>query len=217
MNKRRILGVALSLCVVAILAVGASLAFFTDTKTATNTFTMGNVLIKLDETDVTNPEGDRVQNNEYHVYPGAVVTKDPIVHNVGKNAAYIRATVNVENWMNACAAYYPEFEKRFGQEGYEQSLMQLVDDKELGEGWSIVGVGAGTPFEMGNFSAKFILKYEGTLAAEADTTAMFTKIKVPAGITNGNTLGTITVKAEAIQADGFDTWEAAFAAFDAQK
>lgn len=215
MNKRRILGVALSLCVVAILAVGASLAFFTDTKTATNTFTMGNVLIKLDETDVKNPTGDRVKENNYDVYPGAVVTKDPIVHNVGKNAAYIRATVNVENWMNTCAAYYPEFEKRFDQEGYEQSLKLLVD--ELGEGWSIVGVGAGTPFEMGNFSAKFILKYEDTLAAEADTTAMFTKIKVPAGITNGNTLGTITVKAEAIQADGFDTWEAAFAAFDAQK
>lgn len=217
MNKRRILGVALSLCVVAILAVGASLAFFTDTQTATNTFTMGNVKIKLDETDVTNPEGDRVQKNEYNVYPGAVVTKDPIVHNVGENAAYIRATVNVENWMNACAAYYPEFKKSYPQEGYEQSLMLLVDDEELGEGWSIVGVGAGTPFEIGNFSAKFILKYAGTLAVGADTTAMFTKVKVPAGITNGNTLGTITVKAEAMQADGFDTWEAAFAAFDAQK
>lgn len=215
MNKRRILGIALSLCVVAILAVGASLAFFTDTKTATNTFTMGNVLIKLDETDVTNPEGDRVQNNEYNVYPGAVVTKDPIVHNVGKNAAYIRATVNVENWMNTCAAYYPEYKKTYGQEGYEQSLMLLVD--KLGEGWSIVGVEPGKPFELTNFSAKFILKYEGTLAVGADTTAMFTKVKVPAGITNGNTLGTITVKAEAMQADGFDTWEAAFAAFDAQK
>lgn len=215
MNKRRILGVALSLCIVAILAVGASLAFFTDTKTATNTFTMGNVLIKLDETDVKNPTGERVKENNYDVYPGAVVTKDPIVHNVGKNAAYIRATVNVENWMNTCGAYYPEFGKTFGQEGYEQSLMRLVD--KLGEGWSIVGVGAGTPFEIGNFSAKFILKYAGTLAAGTDTTAMFTEVKVPAGITNGNTLGTITVKAEAIQADGFDTWEAAFAAFDAQK
>ncbi len=36
----------------AIAIVGASLAYFTDTKTATNTFTMGNVQIKLDETDV---------------------------------------------------------------------------------------------------------------------------------------------------------------------
>lgn len=99
------------------------------------------------------------------------------------------------------------------QLGYEQSLMLLVD--ALGEGWSIVGVTTGTPFEMGNFSAKFILKYDGTLASGADTTAMFNQVKIPAAIENGQTFGTITVKAEAIQADGFDTWEAAFAAFDA--
>lgn len=63
--------------------------------------------------------------------------------------------------------------------------------------------------------AKFILKYDGTLASGADTTAMFNQVKIPAAIENGQTFGTITVKAEAIQADGFDTWEAAFAAFDA--
>ena len=40
-------------------------------------------------------------------------------------------------------------------------------------------------------------------------------MKIPAAIENGQSFGTITVKAEAIQADGFDTWEAAFAAFDA--
>lgn len=68
---------------------------------------------------------------------------------------------------------------------------------------------------MDNSSAKFILKYDGTLASGADTTAMFNQVKIPAAIENGQTFGTITVKAEAIQADGFDTWEAAFAAFDA--
>ena len=49
MNKRRILAIAMSLCIVAILAVGASLAYFTDTDNATNTFTVGNVEIKLIE------------------------------------------------------------------------------------------------------------------------------------------------------------------------
>lgn len=121
--KKKLTAIFLCVALVAIAIVGASLAYFTDTKTATNTFTMGDVKIKLDETNVNDPEGDRVTSNEYNVYPGAVVTKDPIVHNVGQNAAYIRATVNVENWMNMCAAYFPDFDITYPNQGYEQSLM----------------------------------------------------------------------------------------------
>lgn len=214
MTKKRFVAILLCVTLVALAAIGATFAYLTDSKTVNNTFTMGNVAIKLDETDIKNPTGDRVTSNEYDVYPGAVVKKDPIVHNTGKNAAYIRATINVENWMNNCAAYYPEFGIAYPSAGYEQSLLLLVD--ALGEGWSIVGVETGKPFELGNFSAKFILKYDGTLASGADTTAMFNQVKVPAGIKNGNDFGAITVVAQAIQADGFDTWEAAFAAYDAK-
>ena len=107
MTKKRFVAILLCVTLVALAAIGATFAYLTDTKTVNNTFTMGNVKIKLDETNVNDPTGDRVTSNEYNVYPGAVVTKDPIVHNVGKNAAYIRATVNVSNWMNLCAAYFP--------------------------------------------------------------------------------------------------------------
>lgn len=214
MTKKRFVAILLCVTLVALAAIGATFAYLTDSKTVNNTFTMGNVAIKLDETDIKNPTGDRVTSNEYNVYPGAVVKKDPIVHNTGKNAAYIRATINVENWMNNCAAYYPEFGIAYPSAGYEQSLLLLVD--ALGNGWSIVGVETGKPFELGNFSAKFILKYDGTLASGADTTAMFNNVKVPAGIKNGNDFGAITVVAQAIQADGFDTWEAAFSAYDAK-
>ena len=211
MTKKRFVAILLCVTLVALAAIGATFAYLTDTKTVNNTFTMGNVAIKLDETNVNDPTGDRVTSNEYNVYPGAVVKKDPIVHNTGKNAAYIRATINVENWMNNCAAYYPEFGIAYPSAGYEQSLLLLVD--ALGNGWSIVGVETG---KLGNFSAKFILKYDGTLASGADTTAMFNNVKVPAGIKNGNDFGAITVVAQAIQADGFGTWEAAFAAYDAK-
>lgn len=216
MNKRKILILTAALCILATLAIGGTLAYFTDTKTSTNTFTMGNVQIKLDETNVNDPEGPRVTGNEYAVAPGSVVKKDPVVHNVGANAAYIRATVNVENWMNLCAAFFPDYELHYPNEGYEQSLKLLVG--ELGEGWSIIGVEAGTPFTVGNFSARFILKYDGTLASGADTTPMFEKVMVPKQIKNENSssFGDITVKAQAIQTDNFDSWEAAFAAFDGQ-
>lgn len=213
--KKKILALCLCVALAATAIVGASLAYFTDTKTATNTFTMGDVKIKLDETNVNDPEGDRVTSNEYNVYPGAVVTKDPIVHNVGKNGAYIRATVNVSNWMNLVTAYYPDFKGTFPNDDYKAALNLLVGN--LGEGWSVVGVEAGDVFTIGQFDAKFILKYDGVLAAGADTTAMFQTVTIPAGIDNANadSFDEVKVVAQAIQADGFETWEAAFAAFDA--
>lgn len=216
MTKKRFVAILLCVTLVALAAIGATFAYLTDSKTVNNTFTMGNVAIKLDETNVNDPTGDRVTSNAYNVYPGAVVTKDPIVHNTGKNAAYIRATVNVSNWMNLCAAYYPESGFEFTKPGYEKSLELLVGT--LGEGWSVVGVEAGDTFTIGQFDAKFILKYDGELAAGDDTTAMFQTVTIPAGIDNANTdsFKEVKVVAQAIQADGFDTWEAAFAAYDAK-
>ena len=216
MTKKRFVAILLCVTLVALAAIGATFAYLTDTKTVNNTFTMGNVAIKLDETNVNDPTGDRVTSNAYNVYPGAVVTKDPIVHNTGKNAAYIRATINVENWMNNCAAYYPEFGIAYPSAGYEKSLELLVG--QLGKGWSVVGVTIGDTFTDGAFGAKFILKYDGKLASGADTTAMFQKVTIPAGIDNANTdsFKEVKVVAQAIQADGFDTWEAAFAAYDAK-
>ena len=216
MTKKKILVLALTVAMAAILVVGGSLAYLTDTKTADNTFTMGDVKITLDETNVNDPEGDRVTSNEYEVYPGAVVTKDPIVHNVGKNGAYIRATVNVSNWMNLVAAYYPDFKETFPNEGYKAALNLLVG--ELGEGWSVVDVEAGDTFTIGQFDAKFVLKYDGVLASGDNTTAMFQTVTIPAGIDNANTdsFKEVKVVAQAMQANGFDNWDAAFAAFDAK-
>lgn len=216
MTKKRFVAILLCMTLVALAAIGATFAYLTDSKTVNNTFTMGNVAIKLDETNVNDPTGDRVTSNAYNVYPGAVVTKDPIVHNTGKNAAYIRATVNVSNWMNLCAAYYPDFKETFPNDGYKAALNLLVG--ELGEGWSVVGVEAGDTFTIGQFDAKFILKYDGKLASGENTTAMFQTVTIPTGIDNVNTdsFKEVKVVAQAIQADGFNTWEDAFAAYDAK-
>ena len=213
--KKTIAIVAL-VVLVAVASVLGTLAYLTSTAKVENTFTMGDVKIKLDETDVKNPKGNRVTENDYEVYPGAVVTKDPIVHNVGANGAYIRATVNVSNWMNLVAAYYPDFKETFPNEGYRAALNLLVG--ELGEGWSVVGVEAGDVFTIGWFDAKFILKYDGVLGSGENTTAMFQTVTIPAGIDNANTesFNSVKVEAQAMQANGFDSWEAAFAAFDAK-
>ena len=54
---------------VAVASVLGTMAYLTSTAKVENTFTMGDVKIKLDETDVNNPEGDRVTKNDYEVYP----------------------------------------------------------------------------------------------------------------------------------------------------
>ena len=217
--KKKLTVIFLCVALVAIAIVGASLAYFTDTKTATNTFTMGNVKIKLDETNVNNPTGARVTRNEYNVYPGAVVTKDPVVHNVGKNGAYIRAIVTVENGLNWLSLY----NENVGTPPQEGAFNALINNT-LGEDWELVDIAydmSGPDHPTSDFVAT--LKYTKVLDAGADTSAMFSKIAFPAKMTekdvttriaqNGN-FG-INVVAQAIQADGFDTWDEAFAAFDA--
>ena len=59
MNKRKLLLVALSLCMVAILAMGGTLAYLTDTDSAQNVMTLGKVNIIQNEQQF-NDAGDKV-------------------------------------------------------------------------------------------------------------------------------------------------------------
>lgn len=112
--KKKIL--ALSLCVVmlAIAIVGGTLAYFTDTKSATNTFTVGNVKIdlieqqrKLDENGNKTTELENFEQNK-HMYPivgsaqlgqdnvGMPTAKNYVdkmitIKNTGSEKAYVRA------------------------------------------------------------------------------------------------------------------------------
>ena len=61
--KKKITALCLCVALLAVAVVGASLAYFTDTKSATNTFTVGNVKIKLLESSL-HRENAGVANNE---------------------------------------------------------------------------------------------------------------------------------------------------------
>lgn len=77
MNKRKTLALALTLCMVAILAIGGSLAYFTDTTgPQVNEFTVGNVNINLTEPAW---KGDAT------LMPGVTYAKDPTI-TVGDNS-----------------------------------------------------------------------------------------------------------------------------------
>lgn len=220
MTKKRFVAILLCVTLVALAAIGATFAYLTDSKTVKNTFTVGDVKIKLDETNVNAPEGDRVTSNTYNVYPGAVVTKDPIVHNTGKNGAYVRAVVTIEDGMNWLGLYNENV-----WTAPQEAAFNAMINNTLGDGWELVDIAydmSGPNHPTSDFVAT--LKYTKVLEAGKDTTAMFSQIAFPTKLT-GNDVTTridqngefgINVVAQAIQADGFQNWEDAFAAYDAK-
>lgn len=224
MTKKRFVAILLCVTLVALAAIGATFAYLTDSKTVNNTFTMGNVAIKLDESKVDQNgnavEGDRVTSNTYNVYPGAVVTKDPIVHNTGKNGAYVRAVVTIEDGMNWLGLYNENV-----WTAPQEAAFNAMINNTLGDGWELVDISydmSGPNHPTSDFVAT--LKYTKVLNAKEDTTAMFSQIAFPTKLTGNDVTSRIdqngefgiNVVAQAIQADGFENWEDAFAAYDAK-
>ena len=111
MSKRKILALASAVCMVAILAIGGTLAYFTSTDEATNTFTTGGVKIDLIEQQRGVKDGEKTlvpfENNQVLMpivgsaqgdkdefgQPVAANYVDKIVtiENTGKSDAYVRA------------------------------------------------------------------------------------------------------------------------------
>lgn len=105
MSKKKLVSLCLVLALVLTAVVGGTMAYFTDEDAQTNTFTSGNVYINLDEeeiSDTPNEDGDLVgtgnrtdDNQEYELFPGMTVDKDPTITNTGTEDAYVAAIVTV--------------------------------------------------------------------------------------------------------------------------
>lgn len=85
--KKKIIAIALCAALAVGGVVAGSLAFFTDTDTVTNNFTVGDIQIELDEAkvgadgqEITGEGAARVKENTYKLYPGKSYDKDPTVH-----------------------------------------------------------------------------------------------------------------------------------------
>ena len=102
--KKRTVALLLALVLVLGAAVGGTVAWLVSTPDAvTNTFTVGNVQINLDEAPVDAEgkatSGARVIKNNYLLLPGSEYDKDPTVHVVADSeACYV--FVKVENALN---------------------------------------------------------------------------------------------------------------------
>ncbi len=209
--KKKFALMATSLVLVAALAVGGTLAYLTSQDSVTNTFTVGNVTIKLDEAQA-NEDGSLVENagrvkeNSYKLMPGHTYNKDPMVTVVkGSESSYIKMTVTVTKAAELDAIFAPTGADLISIfEGYDNTK------------W----IAKGNTKDTDGDTRTYEFWYKEPVAAstaDVELDALFDSITVPGTITNDqlqNIAGmTITVNAYAIQADGFATAEDAWAAF----
>lgn len=200
----------LVLCAVLLVAgsVLGTMAYLTDTKTVTNTFTLGNVKITLDEATV-DPETGKASvpaarttdgNAKVRMIPGRVITKDPTVTVLANSeASFVRMKVTVDSLGNLQAVFpaatYPEY---YSGDMFLLDKLCNIDSTH----WTFSSIN-GNVYE-------FRYKPGAVAKSTSDTKLdpLFTTLTVPgAAVTNENieTLANvkIIVTAEAIQAEGF--------------
>lgn len=134
MNKKQIVALATCVATVALSVAGATLAYFTDKDKVNNTFTIGNIDIDLYEYAGKNGEGyyedHKFQNNLdfSNIMPGDEMVKIPVIENTGKNAAYVRVAVQINNHKARNDAIDEVYE---GQEKVQEKYDYIFD------GWGI--------------------------------------------------------------------------------
>jgi len=214
MTKRKLMLVALSLCMVAILAIGGSLAYFTDTTDVKeNVFTVGKVDIDLEE--------EFEQKSK--LFPGVDVNKDVKV-TVAKDSeeAYVRVHIAFPTILDSGVEDDPAFA------AFDNLLHWNFTTDSIKEGqwnWSTTTDGKNYPGNGGawNFYTTnvdgisynvYVATYETALSAgETTATQSLDKVYLDTELDNEHitelkkTLGEnwkILVVAEGCQKEGFD-------------
>lgn len=197
-------------------SVFGTMAYLTDNDAATNTFTVGQVHMKLDEAKV-NPDGtyvtdnsNRVTENEYHLIPGHTYIKDPTIH-ISDDSEDCYLFVRVENSIRNIET---------NEEG--KTIAEQMEDL----GWVAVD-GATDIYVLAKGEGEADYTYTVSKGAEVEVFKNFIidgdkVVNVPDGETvpDGKVdltpyaAATVKVTAYAVQAAGFDTsldaWKATF-------
>lgn len=190
MKARKILVSLAALALVAAISIGGTLAYLTSKAEITNTFTVGNVGIKLTEAQ-TNTDGEKVKNQEnkeirreqgnaYKLMPNHTYAKDPVV-TVNSNSEKCYVFVKVVN----------------GLAGLEDTTSTIAAQMTA-NGWvAVTGV------------ANVYVYTESGKAAVVEAgrdLPVFQQFKIASDVidTKLATAQDIVITAYAIQADGFD-------------
>lgn len=229
-----------ALMIVSSVAFG-TIAYLTDRAGVVNKFTLGNVDIVVDETEVDD-EGNPVpeepdpddpdpdpdykrteEENEYPLIPDSECVKDPTMTvKAGSEEAYVRMVVTITNAAEVEAIFnelktlypltYPNgFVPGDFVTGCDNTKWVYVEDDKLGFN------------EITNtytLEFRYFEPVESTDAENVVLESLFETIRFPGELTNDHltTLADFEVRADghAIQTTGFATADEAWAAYDAQ-
>lgn len=204
--KKKVALTAAAVALVGTLAVGGTLAWFTDTETATNVVKMGKVDIVLKETGkdagAVNPDGLEYSN----VMPGDKFQKMVTIENKG-NDAYVRAKIVVSGEdvvLKTFSDNDPDNDIKFLNDG-KQIKLEKINNKTWTE----------TTLENGQKGYYATVNYDKMFTN--GIAVVFKEIEIP-GAEWGNKYVdqnfNIKVIAEAVQSKNFTTADQAFGALN---
>lgn len=194
--KKKVTAIALAVCILAVAVIGATMAYFTDTDSKTNTFTFGKVDIDLTEESIADKEkgvkagtvGTDGGITYPGVLPGLVYSKVPTV--TVKNdslPAYVVITATIPTIYDWDGLFNGTFD----------DVHFNMDKKTVGEN-TIYYFYAIDPVQPGK------------------SVTPFTQVKINPALTQNDVKNlptfNVVVNAYGIQKDGFDDAKAAFAA-----
>lgn len=214
-NMKRILLTVVAAMLLVVMSVGGTLAYLqSQSDLVTNTFTVGDVKIKLDEAKVdsegkkiTGEGAARITENTYHILPAQTYDKDPMVTVLADSeSAYIRMFVTVSD-ITALKNAIPEF-VHTGDDGEYFNLAALVTGWDSTK-WTFEGITGGNKYEF-----RYYTTVSTEDAAERALEPLFTNVVIPEHLTNDEIEMLDNVKisiiAQAIQSAGFENEDAAW-------
>lgn len=194
--KKKVTAIALAVCILAVAVIGATMAYFTDTDSKTNTFTFGKVDIDLTEKSIEDKEkgvkagtvGTDGGITYPGVLPGLVYSKVPTVTVKRESLdAWVIITATVPTVYNWDGLFNDSID-----------TANFTKDKKI--------VGENTVYYF----------YANAAVTAGSSVTPFTEVKINPALTQNDVKNlptfNVVVNAYGIQKDGFDDAKAAFAA-----
>lgn len=217
-NRKKLIAGVLSICLIAAIAVGGTLAYLTDSEKATNTFSVGDLDITL-----TEPKWDDETDGK-DLVPGDTEEKNPTIAAV-EHDSYMRTIMSIQDKNGNAITDQDRLDLILATIRYADPALAETNSYSLSdlEAYNMINseftLVADKSSSKDNVTGVYYFNYNNVLA-EGETATLFTNIVIPTdwNQTQLKTLGEyqIVIEAQAIQVDHFESAEAAYSALDAE-
>ncbi len=214
--KKKIIAFGLVVAMLAIAVVSGTLAYFTDSDEATNTFTVGNVKIQLVEQQYGENNTLVAFENNKQLMPGVAQDKFVSVKNVGNNDAYVRVNVLIPKDSAEVLVFNADAITSYTASATTEVVVSGKAYMSTTYTFNnVVTPNNSTDIIYGKVS--LVPAFDWTLDNNGNITGYTYGTNEQVVFNGAETLDTnIIVTAEAIQAVGFNNVTEAFEAFDKQ-